>query len=54
VAGGYKQRGTISKEEATSPTASLASVLLTVVIDAKEGWDVAIKYLPNAFVQTRL
>jgi hypothetical protein len=35
VAGGNKQRGTsIDKDDATSPTAALESVLLTAMIDA--------------------
>jgi Reverse transcriptase (RNA-dependent DNA polymerase) len=54
VAGGNKQRGTIEKEEATSPTAALESVLLTATIDALEERDVATIDIPNAFVQTRL
>lgn len=36
VANGSKQRGSISKEEAASPTVSLESILLTSIIDAKE------------------
>jgi hypothetical protein len=36
VAGGNKQRGTIEKLDASSPTATLESVLLTSGIDAKE------------------
>ena len=54
VAGGNKQRGTINKEDAASPTAALESILLTATIDAKEGRDVAIIDIPNAFVQTRI
>jgi hypothetical protein len=54
VAGGNKQHGTIDKQDASSPTAALESVLLTAVIDAKEGRDVAVIDIPNAFVQTRL
>ena len=50
VAGGNKQRGHIVKTDATSPTAPLESVLLTSTIDAKEGPDVAIIDIPNAFV----
>ena len=30
------------KEDATSPTIALESVLLTAMIDAAEGWDVAV------------
>jgi Reverse transcriptase (RNA-dependent DNA polymerase) len=54
VAGGNKQRGFITKEEPTSPTVSTESVILTSVIDALEGRDVAIIDIPNAFIQTKL
>ena len=54
VAGVDCQQGYIAKEDATSLTAHLKSVLLTVTIDAKEGHDVAIVDVPNAFVQTWL
>jgi hypothetical protein len=50
VAGGNKQRGTIDKIEASSPTVSLESVLLTSVIDAEERRNVATIDIPNAFV----
>ena len=52
--GGNKQRGHIDKTYATSPNATLESVLLTSTIDAKEGRDVAIIDIPNAFVTTRI
>jgi hypothetical protein len=54
VAGGNKQCGTIDKAQASSPTVSLESVLLTSVIDAQERRDVATIDIPNAFVQTKL
>jgi hypothetical protein len=54
VAGGNKQHGTIDKQDASSPTATLDSVLLTAVIDAKEGRNVAVINISNTFVQTRL
>ena len=54
VAGGNKQRGNIDKTDATSPTAALESVLLTSTIDAKEGRDVDIIDIPNAFVTARI
>ena len=54
VAGGNTQRGHIDKTDATSPTAALESVLLTSTIDAKEGRDVAIVDILNAFVTTRI
>ena len=53
VAGGNNQRGHIDKTDATSPTAALESVLLTSTIDAKEGRDVDIIDIPNAFVTKR-
>jgi hypothetical protein len=52
VVGGNKQRDYISKEDATSPTVAMESVLLTCIIDAEEGRDVAIVDIPNAFIQT--
>jgi len=40
------------KEDASSPTVSNETVILTCVIDADENRDVAIVDIPNAFVQT--
>jgi hypothetical protein len=55
VAGGNKQqRDFISKEDASSPTVSTEAVLLTAVIAAEEGRDVAVVDIPNAFIQTRI
>ena len=54
VAGGNKQRDFISKEDASSPTVSTESVLLSCIIDALEGRDVAVIDIPNAFIQTRV
>ena len=54
VAGDNKLRGHIDKKNATSPTAALESVLLTSNIDAKEGRDLAIIDINNAFVTTRI
>ena len=54
VGGVNKQRGTIPKVEATSPTAATESVLLTAIIDAMENCDVATVDIPNAYIQTRL
>ena len=42
VAGGNKQRDYISKEDASSPTVATESVLLSCIIDAEEGRDVAV------------
>ena len=54
VAGGNKQRDFISKEDASSPTVSTEAVLLTSIIDAEEGRDVAVIDIPNAFIQTKI
>ena len=52
VAGGNWQRGYIDKEDASSPTLATESILLSCIIDAREGWDVAVIDIPNAFVRT--
>jgi len=52
VVNGKMQRGHITKDEASSPTAHSESITLTGVIDAKEKRDVATVDIPNAFVQT--
>jgi hypothetical protein len=55
VAGGNKQQDYISKEDASSPTVATESVqLLSCIIDAEEGRDVAVIDIPNAFIQTRV
>ena len=51
-ANGSIQRAYITKEEASSPTVTLEAVILTCLIDAMEGRDVAIVDIPNAFIQT--
>ena len=50
VAGGNKQRDFISKENVSSPTIAMESVLLTSLVDAQENRDVAIVDIPNAFI----
>jgi hypothetical protein len=52
VAGRNKQRGYIEKEDATSPTVAMESVILTSLIDAEEDRDSATIDVPNAFIQT--
>ncbi len=52
VAGGNKQQGYITKEDASSRTVSLEAVLLTCVVDANKNRDVAIVDIPNVFFQT--
>ena len=54
VAGGNRQRGTIDKEDAASPTAALESVLLTSTLDVAEERDVTVIDIPDAFIQTRI
>ena len=39
----------MTKEESSSPTVSTESVLLTSIIDAQEGREVAVIDIPNAF-----
>lgn len=51
-ANGSTQRSYISKDEAASPTAATQAVLLTSIIEAKQGRDVMVIDAPNAFVQT--
>ena len=53
-ADGSKQRTFMTKEEAASPTVSMETMSLTSVIDAKEGREVAVIDIPNAFIQTRI
>ncbi|KAL7545710.1 hypothetical protein ACHAWF_009061 [Thalassiosira exigua] len=54
VVDGSKQRGSIPKEEAASPTVALDSVFLTAAIDAHEGRDVAVVDLPGAYLSVSL
>jgi hypothetical protein len=54
VAGGNLQRGHVTKEESSSPTVSTESVLLTSIVDAQEGREVAVIDIPNVFIQTRV
>jgi hypothetical protein len=50
-ADGRKQRSHTTKEEASSPTVAIESVMLSCTIDAKENRDVAIVDIPGAFMQ---
>ncbi len=52
VAGGNKQQGYITKEDASSLTVSSEAVMLTCVINATKKRDVAVVDIPNAFIQT--
>jgi hypothetical protein len=50
-ADGRKQRIHTKKEDASSPTVAIESVMLSCVIDAEEDRDVAIIDIPGAFMQ---
>jgi len=52
VADGSKQRLSINKEEASSPTVAVESVTLSAIIDAKEERKITVVDIPNAFIQT--
>ena len=51
-ADGRKQREWMSKEDTTSPTISNEALMLSCMIYAMEGRDVAIADIPDAFMQT--
>ena len=51
-ADGRRQREYIRKEDATSPTVSLYALILSCIIDAIEGHDMATVDIPGAFLQT--
>ena len=51
-ADGRKQREYTTKEETSSPTVAIESLMLSCIIDAKEGRDVATADIPGAFMQT--
>ena len=50
-ADGRKQRLHTAKEEATSPTVSTESVMISFSIDASEHWDIAVVDIHGAFMQ---
>jgi hypothetical protein len=52
--GQNKQQDYSSKEDASLPTVATEAILLSCIIDAKEGRDVAVIHIPNAFIQTRV
>ena len=52
IAGGNKKRNYIEKEDASSPTVAMESVILTVIIDVMEQRDTAIIDVPKVFIQT--
>jgi hypothetical protein len=51
VYNGKPTRQWLEKDEAATPTASLESIMLTAIIDAKEGRDVMSSDIPNALIQ---
>ena len=53
----YKGNGTrnwLTREDTSSPTASLGAIFVTCVIDDYEGRDVMSLDIPNAFIQTMM
>ena len=54
VYNGKPTREWLSREDSTSPTAMLESIMLTLAIDAKEKRDVMTADVPNAFIQTEI
>jgi hypothetical protein len=54
MAGGYKQRSYINREDTSSPTISMQALMLICVIEACEGRDVMFIDIPNAFIQTKV
>ena len=50
-ADGRKQRSFLSKEDTSSPTVAIESVMLTATIEAQEERDVATADIPGAFMQ---
>ena len=51
VYNGKPTREYLGREDSSSLTASLESILLTGMIDAHEGRDIMTTYIPNAFIQ---
>ena len=51
VAGGNKYRTYITKEDISSATVSTESVLLLIIVEAKENRYAAVIDIPNAFLQ---
>ena len=51
---GKDTRDWISREDSVSPIVSQESIIITAVINVKEGRDIIIVDVPNAFIQTLL
>jgi hypothetical protein len=54
VYNGKPTRKWMDKDEPAAPTASLESIMLTAIIDGKEGRDVMSADIPNAFIQANM
>jgi hypothetical protein len=54
VYNGKPTREWLTREESTSPTASLESIMLTAIVDTKEDRDVMTCDIPNAYIQAEL
>jgi hypothetical protein len=54
VYNGKPTREWLDKDDSASPTASLESIFLTAIIDAKENRDVMSCDIPNAFIQAHM
>src|SRR5210317_1663971 len=54
VFNGAKTQDWMSKEDTTSPTAGVDSIMLTAMIDAHEGRDIMSADVPNAFIQAEM
>ena len=54
VYNGAPTREWLSREDSSSPTAALESIMLTAIVDAKEGHDVMTADVPNALIQTEM
>ncbi len=54
VADGSKKQNYIQNRAAPSPTVMTESVLITAIIEATEGQDVAVIDLPGAFLNTEM
>ena len=53
-ADGRKQRRYIPKEDVTSPTIQLESIIMCIIIDAKEGRDVAIADVVGTYLKANM
>ena len=54
VYNGKPTREWLNREDSASPTAATESIMLTAIVDAKEGRDVLSADVPNAFIQKDL